>query len=121
MRRKLIESTIASVKLNWHDGVLSGLEVVPRWQRRKLLDLCLNVFLYRDAEAATRELVELIFESVESLRIDLDAAALQDNALAGHIVDAELRRRKPGIVAIIRLTGGSIRIDARQVKVADGK
>lgn len=105
------------MSLNWHDGVLSGLVLVPRWDKKQLMDLHLKLLLYPTPVASKRKLVNLVLQAVRRTKLDIDSLELQDNAAAGHISDAQIRRSRSGVSIAMTLTGGSIEVSAKKLKI----
>jgi len=101
----------------WHDGLLVGLIGSSSWNGNELMNLRMDLLLYRDKSAPRRTRKRILFESVYKVDLDLDVLELRDNAGAGQLVDGKTRRTKSGILATFELTGGFINICARRVRV----
>ena len=82
-------------KINWHDGILRSIKIIPEDRPDIYGKIELTIEVYPDNNAKDRHQLKIIFQKVQQSNISCDFIELLDNRNAGNISNAYQKSYKP--------------------------
>ena len=96
-------------KLYWHDGVISGFQFLPNYE--KTSEFLISVHLFKDPEnTSERQPIEIKCKNVKRFLATCNIFELKDNSGAGNILDGWVTEN----TLFIHLFGGLLEIEAKK-------